>query len=98
MQNSSLKINSQKIKTFFKEKLDKLILFLSFFLIIFIFVFSLFILYHLIHPRKTETLPVRKFEINQSLYKEVSQKISKKNKIDDKTVSQKIDPLQDPFE
>ncbi|MEW6408122.1 MAG: hypothetical protein AB1465_05530 [Patescibacteria group bacterium] len=97
MQNSSPKINSQKIKTFFKEKLDKLILFISFFLIISVFVFSLFILYHLIYPRKIE-IPPNKFEINQSLYKEVSWKISEKNKIDDKTISQKIDPLQDPFE
>lgn len=96
MQNSSLKINLQKIKTFFKEKFDKLILFFGFFLIISTFVFSLFILYHLVYPRKFEISP-NKFEINQSLYKEVSRKISEKNKIDDKTISQKIDPLRDPF-
>jgi hypothetical protein len=89
---------TQKIKTFFGEKPDKLILFIGFIAAFLAFSFFLFTLYFFIYPEKAEIPLTKKFEINQSLYQEVSKKINEKNKIDEKTVSQKIDPLRDPFE
>lgn len=87
----------QKIKLFFKEKIDQMIVFLGFLVLIYILILSCLTLYHLIYPKKVGTF-VKKFEINQFFYQEVSKKLEEKSKINDQAIAQKIDPLSDPFE
>lgn len=89
---------TDKIKNIFKLRLNTTIIILSIIIFAAVFSFSLFSLYKLIYPSKIETAPIKKFEINQNLYKEISEKIDKKAKIDEKIVKEKTDPLADPFE
>lgn len=89
---------TDKIKNIFKLRLNTTIIILSIIIFAAVFGFSLFSLYKLIYPSKIEAMPIKKFEINQNLYKEVSEKIDKKEKLDEKAIKEKIDPIQDPFE
>lgn len=91
------KLNFQKIKDLFQEKLDKLILSLGIIFAFFVFVFLLVSLYRLIYFLKTPpSSSSYEFGINKNLYTEISRDFNLKNETKDNTLK-KIDLLRDPF-
>lgn len=88
------------LRSVFKERFDLVIVFLSLVIFVFVLIFSLWAFYSLIFSSsiKKEEILAKKLEINSKTYQKITERMSKKKKIDDKYIQEKVNPLSDPFE
>lgn len=87
----------KKLNSLFHEHFNRIVFALSFLILIFILGFFALSFYNFLYLKKKQ-VTIKKFEINQNFYKEVSQKLEQKKRVDDKFVKEKVEPLSDPFE